>query len=60
MSKWLRYSGLTVSITINPAHWSIIPWARKDYNEWAGPNEWTGSCGWLFLTIRAWLDDGSW
>jgi hypothetical protein len=60
MIKYLTYSGLCVIITINPCHWRFVPWARKDVEEWAGPKEWTGSCGWLFLTIRAWIDDGSW
>ena len=60
MINWLRYSGVSVIITLNPLWWRLAPWAQKDYNEWTGPNEWTGSCGWLFLTIRVWIDDGSW
>ena len=60
MIAWLMYSGAAVTVTLNPAHWSLCPWARKDYNEWAGPREWTGSAGWLFLTVRVWIDDGSW
>jgi len=59
MIKWLTYSGLCVILTINPSHWRFVPWARNDISEWAGPNEWTGSCGWLFLTVRVWIDDGS-
>ena len=57
---WLRYSGASISFTVNPAHWSWMPWYRRDRNEWAGPNEWTASCGVLFITIRVWIDNGSW
>lgn len=60
MLKWLTYSGLSVSITFNPLHWRFIPYARRNHHELEGPNEFTGSCGWLFLTIRVWIDDGSW
>ena len=58
--NWLKYSGLSISLIVNPLHWSWMPWWRRDYNEWDGPNEWTGSCGLLFITIRVWIDDGSW
>ena len=60
MLKWLTYSGLSVILTINPCHWRLVPWVRKDASEWAGPNEWAGSVSWLFLTVRVWIDDGSW
>jgi len=60
MLNWLTYSGLSVILTINPCHWRFVPRARKDFNEWAGPNEWAGSVSWLFLTVRVWIDDGSW
>jgi diadenosine tetraphosphate (Ap4A) HIT family hydrolase len=55
--NYLRYSGASVSITINPFHWNIIPRYFAS-NEW--PNEKTKAVSWLFLTIRFWLDDGSW
>ena len=60
MINWLRYSGISVTISLNPLWWRLLPWWRRDTNEWAGPHEWTGSCGFLFLTIRIWIDDGSW
>jgi hypothetical protein len=60
MIKWLRYSGCSVIITMNPIHWRVAPWTQRDYTEWAGPNEHTYSAGWLFLTVRVWLDDGAW
>jgi hypothetical protein len=60
MLKWIKYSGAAVIFTLNPCWWPLLPRAQKDYNEWAGPNEWSGSVRWLFLTIRVWIDDGSW
>jgi hypothetical protein len=60
MLKWIKYSGASVILALNPLHWSLVPKVYKTYNEWAGPNEWTGSVTWLGLTIRVWIDDGSW
>lgn len=60
MLKWLRFSGSCVIITVNPCHWRLRPWANRFQDEWAGPREQTVSFGWLFLTIRVWIDDGSW
>ena len=61
MLKWFRYSGGTVIITMNPLHWKVLPWFRDDTNpEWASANERTWAMGFLFLTVRIWIDDGSW
>jgi hypothetical protein len=61
MKKWLAYSGMCVIIVVNPLHWRWVPRAQKDVTDWPdGPNEWTGSVSWLFLTVRVWIDDGSW
>lgn len=58
---WICYSGAAVSVTVNPFHWSLLPWFRDISNwEWPGPNERTWSMGWLFLTLRVWIDDGAW
>ncbi len=61
MIKWLTYSGASVILTVNPAHWCWVPKAGQVFtDEWAGPNERTWSASWLFLTVRLWIDDGSW
>ena len=61
MLKWLRYSGASVIITVNPAHWRWIPQAGQVFTtEWSTPNEQTWRVAWLFLTVRIWIDDGSW
>jgi hypothetical protein len=61
MLKWLRYSGVSVTITMNPAHWAWRPRAGQVFTtEWAGPNERTWHARFLFVTVRVWIDDGSW
>ena len=58
---WARYSGVSVIFHLNPLHWKVGPWLRNEKNqEWPGPNEQTWAMGFLFLTIRVWIDDGSW
>lgn len=59
--KWLRYSGASIALTLNPLHWVWIPQGgRVVTDEWAGPNERSYYARWLFLTLRFWIDDGSW
>ena len=61
MYKWLRYSGASIILTLNPAHWYPVPWAREERNlEWPVLNERTWSLGWLFVTVRFWIDNGDW
>ena len=61
MREWLRYSGACVIITVNPAHWRWVPQAREAFiDEWVGPHERAWCVSWLFLTVRVWIDDGSW
>ena len=60
MLKWLRYSGASVIITVNPLHWRWKPWTMNFVDEWIGPHERTVTMGWLFVTVRLWIDDGSW
>jgi len=60
MLNWIKYSGAVVILTLNPHHWCLVPRAQKDFTEWGGPNEWSGSVSWLFLTVRIWIDNGSW
>lgn len=58
--RYLRYSGVSVIIALNPLWWKVLPWYRKETNEWAGPAERTYAIGFLGFTIRIWIDDGSW
>lgn len=59
--KWIRYSGASVILTLNPVHWQWLPQARHEkMMEWPSPNENTYMVSWLFLTVRAWTDNGDW
>ena len=59
--NWLRYSGASVVVTLNPLHWAWIPQTGREFTgEWAGPNERSYYARFLFLTVRFWIDDGSW
>ncbi len=59
--KWVKYSGASVSITLNPLHWNLVPVARNESNiDWPSPNESTYMVSWLCLTVRAWTDNGDW
>ena len=61
MLKWLRYSGASIAVTVNPCHWRLIPWASPEFADvWQGPNQQTWALGWLMLTVRVWIDDGTW
>lgn len=58
MMNWLKYSGATISITVNPYHWAWIPIIRYEVDDAWEDNTFRISA--LFLTIRIWIDDGSW
>jgi hypothetical protein len=59
--NWLRYSGACVTLTLNPVSWVLIPRAyRYNNKEWPEGMWRTWQASWLFLTLRLWIDDGSW
>ena len=48
--SWIRYSGITVRLNLNPFHWSYLGGFGKDFRgEWAGPNEKGWYVKFLFL-----------
>lgn len=55
--NWLKYSGCNITLKLNPFHWRI----SCDYNK---TNEvWETDAlviELLPITIRLWLDDGTW
>ena len=60
MMDYLRYSGASIIFQLNPLHWKVLPWIRKESNvEW-GSAEHTYSFSFLFLTIRIRIDNGDW
>ena len=59
--NWIKYSGVTVKLNLNPFHWSYLGGAGHEFRgEWAGPNEKGWYVRFLFLTVSVWIDDGSW
>lgn len=64
LSRWIRYSGASVIVTVNPCHWRWRPYMSRHTegpDGWPlGPNEQTYTLSWLFLTVRVWLDNGDW
>ena len=59
--NWLRYSGACATLTLNPLHWVGFPKAYRESNqEWPEGMWQTWRASWLFLTVRIWIDDGSW
>ncbi len=58
--SYCRYSGVSIIVTLNPLWWQVLPWARKEAaTEWCS-TERTWACGFLGITVRVWIDDGSW
>lgn len=60
LSRWIRYSGISIIVYLNPLWWKVLPWWRREITELPGPNERTYAFGFLGITIRVWIDDGSW
>lgn len=60
VKKYLTCSNISVIIRLNPVLWAYIPFAHHVHDEWKGPNEFNFAFGWLFLTIKIRIDDGSW
>jgi hypothetical protein len=59
--NWIRYSGGSIIVRINPCHWNLWPQIEPQYNDtWAGPRQRTWAVTWLMITVRIWIDDGSW
>lgn len=57
IKKYFMYSGLSIIFQINPMQWSIIPKYTREPSTW---DDKAFVFSFLFLTIRFWLDDGSW
>ena len=58
---WIRYSGASIAVTVNPFHWRWRPSATTCIlDEWCGPHERQLKFTWLMVTVRIWIDDGAW
>jgi hypothetical protein len=59
MYNYLKYSGLSVILSLNPLHWKILPWYRSEATEEVWSTN-AHAVGFLFLTVRVWIDNGDW
>lgn len=57
MIKYFRYSGASITISLNPFYWRVLPWFYKEYTGW---DDKTYCFTFLFLTVRIWIDNGEW
>lgn len=60
---WLKYSGASVTLIVNPCHWRWMPWFEADDNKeniWRGPDYKGSAFGWLFVIVKVWVDNDSW
>ena len=56
--KYLTYSGLNVTIKLNPCHWRFAFTKGNSLDAWEVEHSYVLE---LFpITIRFWIDDGSW
>jgi hypothetical protein len=57
---WLRYSGIWLTLVVNPFHWQF-QWFRNEH-PWVcpAPNRSEYTAQFLFLSIRLTVDDGAW
>ena len=56
-----KYSSFKISIQLNPLQWRWVPFHFiGKMNEWPDENVYQFLFGWIFLSIRVYIDDGSW
>ena len=55
--KWLKYSGATITLKLNPFHWLLSCKWRVSAEVWEQD---TFVIELLPITIRIWLDNGDW
>ena len=54
MLNWIKYSGASLSIRVNPCHWQFFPQAGRAFmDEWAGPYERSWYGAWLFFNCES-------
>lgn len=56
--NWLKYSGCNITLKLNPFHW------RFTFSKGSENDAWEISTSYIIellpITIRIWIDDGSW
>jgi|688.fasta_scaffold59420_6 hypothetical protein len=53
--KWLKYSGVFLTLAVNPFHWRIgLDWGKDELNGW------TLKLNFLPLGVHVVIDNGDW
>lgn len=55
--NWLKYSGATIALTLNPFHWGFQLKYKKSADVWEQD---AFVLQILPLSIRIWIDNGEW
>jgi Na+-transporting NADH:ubiquinone oxidoreductase subunit NqrF len=58
MLKYLKYSGLNITLKLNPFHWRIALSKGSDNDAWEVETSYVIEL--LPITIRVWFDNGDW
>jgi hypothetical protein len=56
--KWLRYSGITLGMTLNPYHWTFAAHYIKPTD--MDPCQYGFYVSLGFVWLRVWIDNGDW
>jgi hypothetical protein len=56
--KWLRYSGITLGMTVNPFHWAFGGHLIKPTD--MDPSQYGFYVSLGFVWLRIWIDNGDW
>jgi hypothetical protein len=55
--NYLKYSGITITLRLNPFHWRVSCAFNKTNEVWTQD---IFVIELLMFTVRAWVDDGEW
>ena len=56
--KWLRYSGISLGVTLNPFHWALDGrWIKPTDMD---PCQYGFYVSLGFVWLRVWIDNGDW
>jgi hypothetical protein len=59
--NWIKYSGISITVNLNPLHWRLIPNASyHSSKEWLDGYFRSYRANWLCVQLHLWIDDGSW
>ena len=58
--NWIKYSGLWITLIINPLHWQFSYLNNPTANEWPAPNCNEHILQILMFSFRLVIDNGDW